>query len=303
MPPAPPRRAPQPIPYQGSKRRLAPALLACFPEGVDRLIEPFAGSAALSLAAAASGRARRFVLGDSFGPLVALWAEILERPEPLCAAYAALHAEGVLDPAGHYLRVRERFNRTRRPEDLLYLLARCVKGAVRFSAQGRFNQSADRRRLGARPEALRGRILGAHTLLTGRTALACGDYTALLDQATPADLVYLDPPYQGVSGARDARYFQTLDLDRLIGALEQANRRGLRYLLSFDGASGGRRYGGELPPGLGLRRVELAAGRSSQATLLGRVEHTVEALYLSPALEPAPPHPTHPAPAGLRTPG
>ena len=49
---------PHPIPYQGSKRRLAAAILAHAPS-CARLIEPFAGSAAISLAAAARGLARR----------------------------------------------------------------------------------------------------------------------------------------------------------------------------------------------------------------------------------------------------
>jgi DNA adenine methylase len=35
---------------------------------------------------------------------------------------------------------------------------------------------------------------------------------------------------------------------------------------------------------LNLTLVEIEAGRSSQATLLGREEMTVESLYLSPAL-------------------
>jgi DNA adenine methylase len=39
-----------------------------------------------------------------------------------------------------------------------------------------------------------------------------------------------------------------------------------------------------LPERLRLHLVELDAGRSSQATLLGRDEVTVESLYLSPAL-------------------
>jgi hypothetical protein len=41
---------PHPIPYQGSKRALASAILAYLPEDCVTLIEPFAGSAALSLA-------------------------------------------------------------------------------------------------------------------------------------------------------------------------------------------------------------------------------------------------------------
>ncbi|MBM3879048.1 MAG: TIR domain-containing protein [Verrucomicrobia bacterium] len=45
-------RVPHPIPYQGSKRNLAPAILGYFPERVGTLIEPSAGSAALGLASA-----------------------------------------------------------------------------------------------------------------------------------------------------------------------------------------------------------------------------------------------------------
>ena len=46
---------PHPIQYQGSKRNLAPIILRYFPKGINRLVEPFAGSAAISVAAAAQG--------------------------------------------------------------------------------------------------------------------------------------------------------------------------------------------------------------------------------------------------------
>ena len=45
-------KVPHPIPYQGSKRNLAPAILGYFPERVGTLIKPSAGSVALTLAAA-----------------------------------------------------------------------------------------------------------------------------------------------------------------------------------------------------------------------------------------------------------
>ena len=44
--------------------------------------------------------------------------------------------------------IRDEFNRTQRPDDLLYLLARCVKASVRYNSKGEFNQSPDNRRLG-----------------------------------------------------------------------------------------------------------------------------------------------------------
>jgi DNA adenine methylase len=279
-----PPAVPQPIPYQGSKRRLAPRILALAPPAVDRLIEPFAGSAALSLAAARFGRAQRFVIGDSLTPLVALWRMILEQPDALSDGYEALWRAQHEDPRAHYLAVRARFNQERDPVALLYLLARCVKGAVRFNRAGDFNQSADHRRRGARPETVRDRVRQAHLLLQGRTELHLGDYAVLLDGATPEDLLYLDPPWMGVSGTRDARYHQGLDLDRFVAQLSRATGRGLRFMVSFDGRLGQRRYGPPLPAGLGLTLVELCAGRSSQATLSGRSERTVESLYLSPAL-------------------
>jgi DNA adenine methylase len=280
MPPA----VPQPIPYQGSKRLLARHILAFLPAEVGRLVEPFAGSGAVSLAAAQHGRAERFLLGDSLAPLVEIWRGILEDPEGLCDAYEALWAAQHGDPRAHYLTVREAFNRDREPVALLYLLARCVKGAVRFNRAGGFNQAADHRRRGVRPDTMRDRVRRAHALLTGRTALWTGDYAALLAQATPDDLIYMDPPYMGVSGTRDARYHQGLDLARFVAVIEGANARGLRFLISFDGRLGQRRYGPELPATLGLHHLELPAGRSSQATLAGRSEGTVESLYLSPAL-------------------
>jgi DNA adenine methylase len=126
--------------------------------------------------------------------------------------------------------------------------------------------------------------MGAHELLCGRTELHQGDYAALLARADPDDLIYMDPPYMGVSGGRDARYHKGLDLTRFVARLEEANARGLRFLISFDGRLGQRRYGPDLPAALELLRLELPAGRSSQATLAGRSEATVESLYLSPAL-------------------
>jgi DNA adenine methylase len=53
---------PQPFQYQGSKRALAPLILQNLPVSTTRLVEPFCGSAAFSIATAARGRAKEFWL-------------------------------------------------------------------------------------------------------------------------------------------------------------------------------------------------------------------------------------------------
>jgi DNA adenine methylase len=271
---------PHPIPYQGSKRRLADVILRHAPASVERFVEPFAGSAAVTLAAARRAMAQRYIIGDSLASLVDVWEAILRRPVWLADKYERLWE------ARDYLQVRNSFNRSGGPAELLYLLARCVKNAVRFNADGGFNQSADRRREGMRPAKMRAQIQLAHELLATSASTFSGDYSALLDEADRRDFVYMDPPYQGVSG-RDSRYFQQLELDRLLYNLDRLNARGVPYLLSFDGVCGARTYGVELPKELKLTRMWVNAGRSSQATLNGRDEHTVESLYLSPAMQKA----------------
>lgn len=275
---------PHPIPYQGSKRRLAARILAFLPDRMETFYEPFAGSAAMTLAAASAGRAGRYRLGDSLAPLIGAWSEILARPVELAARYEAIWRGARGREREHYDEVRAQFNRDQEPGALLYLLTRCVKNAVRFNQEGAFNQSPDLRRLGMHPDRMRREIERASGLLQGRAEASVGDYEALIEQATAHDLVYMDPPYQGTTFTRDTRYHQGLDLARFVRSVEALRRRGVPCVISFDGRTGGKAHGVELPRELGLRRVDLPAGRSSQATLLGRDEQTIESLYLSPGL-------------------
>lgn len=127
-------RIPHPIPYQGSKRGIAEAILAYFPQHVTRLVEPFAGSAAVTIAAAACYRADRFWLNDLNEPLMRLWDAIIHRPEQLAEAYENLWKEQQGREREYYDTIRAEFNRTHQPEYLLYLLARCVKASVRYNA-------------------------------------------------------------------------------------------------------------------------------------------------------------------------
>lgn len=209
---------------------------------------------------------------------------ILEEPDKLADEYRKLWTAQLKDPAAAYSRIRSEFNKDQDPGKLIYLLARCVKNAVRFNPRGEFNQSADHRRRGMRPSKMRREIFVAHGLLANHTALLAADYSECLRMAGRDDLVYMDPPYLGVSNGRDKRYVKPLALERFVTELAKLNERHVPFMISFDGLCGSRVYGAELPRALALKRVLLEAGRSSQATLLGRDEITVESLYLSPAL-------------------
>lgn len=244
--------------------------------------EPFAGSAAVTIAAAASGTADRYVIGDSLQALVEIWRRILTDAEGLAAEYEAVWAGQLTEPR-HFNRVRAEFNRDGGAARLLYLLARCVKNAPRFGREG-FNQSPDHRRRGMRPAKMRRQLEGCRELLGSRAVAVAGDALDCLAAAGPGDLVYLDPPWQGTTEGADSRYHQGFPRARLEALLAELNERSVPWILSYDGRSGARTYGEPLPRELWGARSDLHAGRSSQATLVGREDRTVESLYVGAAL-------------------
>jgi DNA adenine methylase len=275
---------PHPIQYQGSKRNLASEILNFLPNKVNRLVEPFAGTAAVSVAVAARQISQTFWINDLNKPLVELLKLIVEKPDETANLYAQIWHEQHCDSVEHYYQVREKFNRTNEPNLFLYLLARCVKGAVRYNSEGLFNQSPDKRRKGTQPEKMRKNIEGVSRLIKDKCIFTCLDYKDVLFEVVDSDFVYIDPPYQGVCGNRDSRYYSGINFDDFVLALQELNRKGIAFVVSYDGKRGNKTFGNELPKSLGLKKIEIEVGRSSQATLLGRKEVTIESLYLSSTL-------------------
>ncbi len=278
------KNLPHPIQYQGSKRNLAPLILPYFPKKVKRLVEPFSGTAAISIAAAARNISQVFWINDLNKPLIELLQLIVEHPEDIADAYTKIWYEQHHDSIEHYYHIREQFNRTQDPKFFLYLLARCVKGSVRYNSEGLFNQSPDKRRKGTCPETMRRNIVGMSRLLQGKCYFSSLDYQSLFHQIDRDDVVYMDPPYQGVCGDRDSRYYAGIVFPEFVNALAELNNKHIVFLISYDGRKGAKTYGETLPESLQLKKIELEAGRSTQATLLGREEITIESLYLSSAL-------------------
>lgn len=277
------------VQYQGSKRILAPQILRHMPQHFERMIEPFCGMAAITIAASRQERANHYLLNDLNKPLVEILRSAIETPAQLFADYSAVwnaqfnYEQGCVE---HFYKVRNDFNHgNQSPANMLYLLARCVKGSVRYGSNGQFNQSPDKRRNGTSPKTLKQNIDAISYYLKGKTEFTAIDYREVLETAKPGDIVYMDPPYQGVSNVRDNRYFSGIEFYDFVESIDHLNRRGIDFLISYDGRCGDKLYGKDLPDELGLSKIMLKAGLSSQSTLLGKKETTYEALYVSPGLQ------------------
>jgi len=274
-------KIPNPFPYQGSKRNIAEQISGYISQS-ERIIEPFAGSAAISLYTIARKLANHALINDLNAPLMDVLKTMVDKPEWLADEYERIWNEQQGREKEFFPEVRQKFNKTHEPNLLLFLLARCVKGAVRYNGKGEFNQSPDNRRLGRNPKMMRRDIMDVHNILNGKVEFSGVDYREVLQRATTDDLVYMDPPYQGVCNMRDERYFASIKHDEFIDALRDLSNRGIRYIVSYDGRTGDKVFGESLPiEELSLNYIEIHAGRSTQSTLLGRDDQTVESLYVS----------------------
>jgi DNA adenine methylase len=281
-------KTPHIVQYQGSKRKLAGKILEYMPCKFSRLVEPFAGMAAVSIAAASQDRADEYILNDINFPVAQILQSAVETPQKLASGYAEIWNEQFVYPGGsaeHYYKVREDFNNGNQSAAMmLYLLARCVKGSPRYGSDGNFNQSPDRRRNGVNPETLRRNIEGISSCLRGRATFMSADYTEVLDMVRKGDIVYMDPPYQGVSGKRDSRYVSGVLFEDFVKSIETLNTKGIDFIISYDGRLGDKTYGNDIPSGLNLEKITINAGVSTQSILLGKKEVTYESLYVSKKL-------------------
>jgi DNA adenine methylase len=259
------------------------------PHRFNRLIEPFAGMAAITIAVASERRADRYYINDINESIVRLLQTAIDTPSKLVEKYTNVWTAQFEYPDGHiehFYNIRDRFNAgDQTPENMLYLLARCVKGSVRYGKNGNFNQSPDKRRHGTNPKNIAESVYAISAILKGQTTFSFVDYRQIFELAEPGDLVYMDPPYQGVSNTRDNRYFAGVNFEDFSDSIKTLNRKGIDFIISYDGECGNREYGNDLPQSLNCTKILLNAGLSTQSTLLGKRDTTFEALYVSESLK------------------
>ena len=258
--------------WTGSKRGQARRIADLVPTH-DRYVEPFLGGGALLYRLARPGS----IAGDLYRPLVDLWRLVQTTPHALADDYRTQWGRLQTSKPDYFYEARTRFNASPNPLDLNFLMRTCVNGIVRFNEDGAFNNSFHLSRPGMHPDRFSSIVEQWNRRIQG-VSFRHGDYAETLSDVRQGDVVYVDPPY---AGSRH-RYVADLDVERFLAELERLNVRGVKWLLSFDGSRGGEELGGEIPKGLYVRRVRLAAGHSPVAKVLnGPLQAVEESLYLN----------------------
>jgi len=225
--------------WVGGKGRLARALTALLPPGVElmRHVEPFMGGGALFFARAP----KRALLCDINQDLVQTYLSVRDEVDVVLrhlAGLARTHGEEA------YYAARERYNlhdhrtRAERAALFIYLNKTCFNGLYRVNKRGHFNVPMGRY---AKPAIADADTLHAASAGLERADIRCAPFETLISEARPGDFVYMDPPYEPIS--RTANFtsyaqdgFSQLDQTRLRDVFRELDRRGAKLMLSNSDA-------------------------------------------------------------------
>lgn len=211
----------------GKSRLIAPISTHLHPKGV--LIEPFAGSASLSLAL----EYEAYRLNDINPDLINLYCQLKENGKGFID-YAASFFVPENNCQNQYLQFRETFNHQKDDKPLsaalfLYLNRHGFNGLCRYNKSGGFNVPFGKYAAPYFPK----NEMAAFVAKAKRISLSCLPFEHILDNVETDDNVYCDPPYIPISPTssfttyygggfdieshkRLAGYFQTLNVKSFV---------------------------------------------------------------------------------------
>ena len=265
------------IKWSGSKRKVAYQIKDLAPNNFNSYFETFIGGGSVLYAMDANKK----VASDINKPLIDLWNLIKTDPDYLLKIYTKywhrLNEEGNPDAYKTFYEIRDDYNAQYKPEDLFFLSRTCVNGLIRFNKQGEFNNSLHYTRKGINPKNLTN-ILSYWSKKIQNTEFLHLDYRDTVGLLRKNGVVYLDPPYFHTKGM----YYGAIDMEDFLNYLEILNKKGVHYLLSFDGRTSLKDYTFDMPDGLYKRHQYIYTGQSTFKKVIDKKENKVyESIYMN----------------------
>lgn len=180
--------------WAGGKHKLVPFIQQHLPKNGKRLIEPFAGSAALSCALDFDA----YLLNDTNADLIALFQMLRQEKQSFIEYTRSFFVAGNNQEKRFY-ELREQFNDSQdsaeRAALFIYLNRHAFNGLCRYNSRGEFNVPFGCYKLPYFPE----KEMQGFISKSGRMELVHGDFQMALMKAGADDIVYCDPPYVPLS--------------------------------------------------------------------------------------------------------
>lgn len=288
------------IKWSGSKRKQAPYIVSQFPREINTYFEPFIGGASvlhelLNQIALGNITCKHIICSDINEDLIAVWNMFKNRDtrkelfDFYCENHWKLKERGeyiegtepnrthIAKCQSYYYEMRDKYNKmiddhdhsNERAMTFYWITRTCFNGLIRYNPKtNHFNASFHvGGRFGIRPDELQsvfdawGSVIDSFIDNGGTIDFFCKSYDKVICNATVGDLIYMDPPYENVSGGM---YFcNGFDTNTFWNVLMTMNMKQVKWLLSYDGLSGEDDMTADVPKHLYTRHEYVESGHSS----------------------------------------
>ena len=217
--------------WAGNKYRVIERIKKLLPDG-SRLIEPFAGSAAVFL----NTDYEHYLLSDTNPDLINLY-EILKLEGDKFIRYCKRYFNGSYNNAESYYQLRDRFNHCNNPRQkaamFVYLNRHGYNGLCRYNAKGGYNVPFGRYQNPYFPQK---EMLAFHQKAQ-QAEFIVSSFENTMANTQPGDVIYCDPPYVPLSDSANFTSYSAggFDLNKqrqLAQLAEETARRGIPVLIS-----------------------------------------------------------------------
>lgn len=217
--------------WAGNKYRIVEHIKSILPGG-SRLIEPFAGAAAVFL----NTDYPAYLIADSNSDVIRLY-RYLQREGMRFIRYCQTFFTPGNNEQDRYLAFREEFNSTRnrrrRAALFLYLNRHGYNGLCRYNASGIYNVPFGRYRKPYFPE----KEMLYFWEKSRKAVFVCADFDTIMKRAKKGDVLYCDPPYEPLTAtanftAYSAGGFTAGQQVRLAKLAGQLAGKGISVLIS-----------------------------------------------------------------------
>lgn len=218
--------------WAGNKYRILDTIEQSLPKTAERLVEPFAGSAAVSLNLIYPSH----LVAEKNPDLVHLFKSIKKEGQSFIEYARGFFTESNRT-ADNYYSLREQFNQSDSPRLraalFLYLNRHGFNGLCRYNSSGIFNVPIGKYDKVYFPE----KELQHFHQRAKRMRFTCQDFVKTMKKAREGDVIYCDPPYVPLSNSSDfTNYspngFNEADQIKLAELAHDCQQRGIPVLIS-----------------------------------------------------------------------
>lgn len=180
--------------WAGGKSKLVPFIAQNLPKNGQRLVEPFVGSASVSIQLDFD----EYLLNDTNQDLINLYQTLVNEKQEFID-YAQSFFNDINNQESQFYQLREQFNHSTNIVEksalFVYLNRHAFNGLCRYNRKGQFNVPFGKYKSPYFPK----QEMLNFVKKSAKIRFFCGDFSQMFQHLTMNDVVYCDPPYVPLS--------------------------------------------------------------------------------------------------------